>query len=246
MILAGACIARRSNPNKMHLKAKIDFSRYDAAMKSFMATSKRTVDQVTRENARGVIKHAVAVTPPASITESGTGWNVAIGQKAKKQGEEAIKRDLKKIFVRVVIEHKRQEEWPDLQVLYRQHRGRNGRITGRRKYHVDETKLAKLTKDLQAHVGYLASGWLPAARELGAKGIPAWITRHNAPGNVAFRTNGGRMLITVTNACKFAGEIPGLQRRIQYAVNKQAGAMERRVAHYMRRMEERAKQSFKK
>ena len=86
-------------------------------------------------------------------------------------------------------------------------------------------------KEMKGRVGILASGWNRAAAELGVRGVPAWITRHGTSyGGVSIRLGASEMSIEITNGTRFAGNVRGLERRIQRAVDSQAQAMERRVA----------------
>ena len=75
----------------------------------------------------------------------------------------------------------------------------------------------------------MRAGLLPE-RHLGVRGVPAWITRHGtAYGSISIRTSENEITIAITNGARFAGNVRGLERRVQKAVDSQALAMTRRL-----------------
>ena len=80
----------------MKITSSVDGAKnFDRAFAEFMATSKRELPVVMREQMRGIIKNVIGVTPPSSITRDGNGgWSIMQGGAAKKQGENAIAGDL--------------------------------------------------------------------------------------------------------------------------------------------------------
>lgn len=90
-----------------------------------------------------------------------------------------------------------------------------------------------------AKVGLLSSGWNAAATALGVR-LPRWIARHGTlHGSARIKTGAHSIEITAENAIRYAGDVEGLPRRIQWAVQRQAEAI-------IRRSEHRLKQSAKK
>lgn len=80
-------------------------------------------------------------------------------------------------------------------------------------------------------VGLLASGWNAAAAKLGLK-LPAWITRHGTSrGEIELRITETHFTILITNSVKFAGEVKGLERRVQFALDNRGNQMMRRLEH---------------
>lgn len=73
-------------------------------------------------------------------------------------------------------------------------------------------------KEIQKSVGYLAAGWVPAARKLGVR-LPAWIMRHRAPGYCDVTVSKTGIRVQFGNEVAFADNVRGLQRRFQSAVN---------------------------
>jgi hypothetical protein len=80
-----------------------------------------------------------------------------------------------------------------------------------------------------AKVGILASGWNSAATRLGLQ-LPTWITRHGtARGQCEVLTTGGRVKIRITNAVRYVGDVRGMDRRVQSALNNRAKQMDKQV-----------------
>ena len=97
---------------------KINYARLDEALARALTQSKREPVVYMKEQARGVVRRVVGITPPASITSSNfkdeTGadvWHVVQGGAAKRQGERTVISDIAKIYgtragaVQVIKEH---------------------------------------------------------------------------------------------------------------------------------------------
>jgi hypothetical protein len=81
-------------------------------------------------------------------------------------------------------------------------------------------------------IGILASGWNAAATRLGLV-LPQWITRHGTSrGQAEVLTSGGTVKIRITNAVLFAGDVSGMERRVQSALNNRAKQMDKQVDDY--------------
>lgn len=152
-----------------------------------------TVKEETRTVFKGIVRDAIAYTPPGSAG--------AQGKDAQRSGEAAINRDLNRMgFAPVTIKGKRTitQAWgrpiapvtvptkenprfadPDAFHLARLASKHGGRVTrgGAQAFYVDRRKFAAMQKRLFAEVGKLASGWVRAAQQLGVP-VPAWISRH--------------------------------------------------------------------
>lgn len=81
-------------------------------------------------------------------------------------------------------------------------------------------------KDTQASVWWLASGWARALRALGAR-LPTGTGKHDAPGSLAVIVNDALIDIKMTNRVKFAGQVPGIKRRIRSAMRIRAEVLQR-------------------
>jgi len=95
-------------------------------------------------------------------------------------------------------------------------------------------------KKVLARVGLLAAGWNASAIKLGAR-FPAWIKRHgHANGQCMVEENARGIRIRMENAVGFATKVRGLERRIKWAINAQANALDRAADNIMRKTAQRA------
>ena len=82
----------------------IDDTAFQSALTTMISQSKRGPLPVMLEQARGVARKIVGITPPAHITQAGTDesgdalWNVVIGGEAKKHGEALVRADIYKVY----------------------------------------------------------------------------------------------------------------------------------------------------
>jgi hypothetical protein len=123
--------------------------------------------------------------------------------------------------------------------------GRSTRDIGRHKNWDRGVVLANEKKAYIARmlrrVGTLAAGWNASAIKLGATRYPAWVKRQghaNGQGIVEVTPRGIRILME--NAVGFATKVRGLERRIQWALNAQAGALDRAATAIMQKTARRA------
>ena len=93
--------------------------------------------------------------------------------------------------------------------------------------------IAELIKAKKARVGYLASAWATAARDVGKIRVPAWVSRHAAPGNTDIRVREGEISASITNAVEWAGKVNGLRARMNAALRAQTRSMEKRLLFYI-------------
>lgn len=226
--------------NSLTLKAAWNDAELDRHIIDFSRAADRSVVDVGRTVAKGMVTDIIAITPPAS--------KGAQGVAAKRAGEGAIMRDLGAVFAPVRIKGYRTittvfgrkikkpvrvpttEHWPDVISIYheRSHRRHGGRMTRGRKqaYYVSRAKLTSLATGLKAKVGTLAAGWIPAALELGAK-VPAFIMRHagKAHGTIQITYEKGILIRAINHFPGNAGELAAdVQRRVEavkgYAIGK--------------------------
>ncbi len=93
--------------------------------------------------------------------------------------------------------------------------------------------IAELIKAKKTRVGYLASAWATAARDVGKIRVPAWVSRHTAPGSTAIRVREASITATITNAVEWAAKVNGLRARVNAALRAQTRSMEKRVLFYL-------------
>jgi hypothetical protein len=193
----------------------VDFNR---AAQRLVATSKKSAEQVLREQAALFVVDAAKLTPPNKDFK----WN-------KKGGEQAIRADLARVFVPST----RKDATTDLAAIHRAARGRFGRVN-RSTSPVPARGVAAYRRQVLALVGKMAAGWKSAAATLGAK-LPAWITRHSAAGFAKVETRGSEVNILVANQSVYPRLANEIERRLPYALRRRRNAINRRVDNFLRR-----------
>jgi len=234
-------------PSEIFKLETVSFNRSLALLRSIVP---KEGAELLKQQAGGFVKRVVSITPP-----SGGGRT---GLDARRGGERSIGRDLSAIFVGRPRIGKRQVKkvfghtpkspifvktkvlYPDVKRIYEERRarkdfhGRKVMTRGQRAaYYVDIYQLDALKKTLVKKVGILAAGWNRAAQELGVK-LPAWVTRHgDAAGAITMELGEdvGLMRISIIHAVDWNMNVEGFERRIQSALNMQAGAMDRQVTY---------------
>ena len=223
----------------MSKQIELNTKAFDAALVRFRSISRRSLEIILREQARGVLRKVIDWTPP--------GGKKATGQSAKKRGEACVERDILKLMqpwtpLRLPADILRAAgmfvDEPSSQspaAIHKANRTKTGRvrraITPRIK--VKKADLAKLIRDKKRMVGFLASGWKPAAALLGVA-VPAWVSRHSAPGVGSIRSTASSIEVTATNKVDGAPALD-MERRVQSALDSQAAAMVRRIESYAAR-----------
>lgn len=192
----------------------------------------RTFPQVLETAARGVVRRAISITPPASA--SGVEGGLDTGGEAKLRGYRTISRDLNKLFVPVKLKHRRKEAISGTEMVRIHARALSYKRPGAamrrdrgQPYYVDARKFNALEMKLRSHVGRLASGWVAAAQAIKAA-VPAWISRHGSSrGSVQMDFDSNELYFEAVNT---APGVPAYisaeaQKRIAYATQYQAKAM---------------------
>lgn len=161
-------------------------------------------------------------SPPASKGRTGS--------EAKKAGETAIKNDLAKMFV-LVAKNSAAPPSDPISAHRAAQNPRTGRVPrGATKVAITAAALRILQSVLLKRVGWLAAGWLPAAEKLGAKGVPAWIARHtSAPGACVVTVRATGIRLELVNAVSYVGSVADYERRVEKAIEYEAGALERQA-----------------
>lgn len=85
----------------------------------------------------------------------------------------------------------------------------------------------------QEDVWKLASGWAPALQALGRK-LPYGVGKHSSPGSLRVRINDAKIEIVAIDGLPWASEVTNIQRRILWAMNRRANALDRRWQHFIR------------
>lgn len=215
----------------------------------------RTMKEESTTVLKGMVRDALLYNPPASAG--------ATGSRAKAQGEIAISRDLgrmgfapkeikgfriiTKAFgrpiapVRVKTKENPAFAEPDVYHLERLRSKRGGRVSRGRvqAFYVRKSKFTSMLRRLRSEIGRLASGWIPAARQLGVA-IPAWIARHEGSGRgtiVQVIETAHRIVLRVTNRFPdtAGNEAAEMRRRIQKLKEYAIGRLKRQLPHILRK-----------
>jgi len=226
-----------------------DTSKLRAALRTYQLATLKDTDTVVRDAARNFVKRAASVTPPATgklnseakkrgesnvvgdLNHIFVGLSPALFEKfeaLRAQGVPELRTKSGRVIVRstdIAV--------PSIKGWHYANRRRAGRVrSGRRSSGgIRAVILSQRKKDYQRRVlkkvGLLMAGWNASAAKLGTK-LPAWTSRHG--------TGGGRCAVTKTrsgirirleNMVGFVTKVKGLERRVQWALNAQAGALER-------------------
>lgn len=203
------------------------------AFDTYMRGSKRSRLSALQTQARGILRSVIAVTPPS-------GWDPSVremtsGTEAKRRGEQAILNDLAKIMR---SSGKRNPDPSSPAAIHKSFRqpstGRVQKDLREEKFRIATAVLKAYRQETKSMVGFLASGWVPAARKLEKIRIPAWIARHSAPGHCILSVGPKGIAFRATNEVKFAGHMKDMQRRVNYAVNAQI----RNISKILKNLEE--------
>jgi len=210
------------------IKFKLHVDEFQRAAEKLAAYSKRDGETFMKEQIRGFIRHLLDFTPPSRGSTRGV--------KAKRLGDQAITGDIRAVFSgvsdpkRATVDSMAQMR----SVLKSRRRSGSMRVAkGGTKIKAPRALIAELIKAKKARVGYLASAWATAARGVGKVRVPAWVSRHAAPGNTDITVREGEISASITNAVEWAGKVNGLRARVNAALRAQSRAMEKRLLYYI-------------
>ena len=209
------------------VKFKLHLDEFQRAADRLAHYSKRDSETFMKEQIRGFIRHLLDLTPPSRGSIRGV--------KAKKRGEQAIIGDIRAVF-RGVSDPKRADVDSMAQmrsVLKSRRRSGTMRVAkGGTKLKAPKALIAELIKAKKARVGYLASAWATAAQSVGKIRVPAWVSRHAAPGNTDIKVSDGEISASITNAVEWAAKVGGLRARVNVALQVQTRSMEKRLLYF--------------
>ena len=229
---------------------QVDTSLLEHAFGALLKYSKRSFEDEFKRLTKGIVRNALMITPPASGKIAGAGVAESDGIN-QRRGERKIYRDIRAMYVPVALKGSRTytkifgrtmrtpvtkptvERWPNVESDYLAvtRRSKNGRTlsgTRRQKRYADATKVAALMNKLVPHVGWAASGFAKAGARVGVR-MPIYTRGKNAPGNVTLVMDDTRLFFELENAVKYIDQIPGIQSRLQSAVDYQAKGMMRQL-----------------
>ncbi|MFK5920909.1 MAG: hypothetical protein QM496_01915 [Verrucomicrobiota bacterium] len=196
---------------------------FNRSVERFMKYSKKSLEEVMKAQAKSIVKTLISVTPPGSEGVS--------GQAAKKQGEAAVERDIRRVLAPASAKFAR--KGVDLKQVHQKRRNFRGRVNKRGVVHlVPKGEFTRYLRERKKKVGFLAGGFNTAAAKLGYK-PPAWIWRHSSPGAVKIRVSGRGINVLITNKVKFAGNVKGIERRMDFAMKTQSERMHSQVDYFL-------------
>jgi hypothetical protein len=252
----------------MSEEIKMDWSRFETALQRRLATSSRDHLLVLSDQARGILRKVVEITPPGTKGVNG------LSRAARAMGQAAVERDIRSLYgtasgaydtIRQRDEAAAAAFWAnhkagdttaasailraktgtglhkfDGGTLHKRHQNRRGRVRSKRVifYVDDERDLDAYIKGKQKRVNFLQAGWKAAFAKLGLP-LPVNVSGHEAPSTAVIEVTATRLRILAVNAVNYASNTD-LERRIQWAINGQAGSMERQMEKYMENLNRRA------
>jgi hypothetical protein len=252
----------------MSEEINMDWSRFETALQRRLATSSRDHLAVLSEQARGIQRRVIEVTPPGSEGVKGT------SRKAREMGMAAVGRDIRRIYgtpgdayelIRAKNEQVAGAFWKAHQQrdvaeasrlmesvvgkklfpfdggkLHGSFKKKQGRVKSRGAifFVEDEKELNDYIKTRQKRVQFLQAGWKEAASKLGLT-LPSSISTHHSVGSAVIEVTATRIRIVATNGVSYASNAD-VERRIQFAINAQGGAMERQMERYVETLNRRA------
>lgn len=178
-----------------------------------------------RTQARGVMTEVVSRTPP--------GGGPVRGMQAKKRGEAIVEGDIQKLFRPVTKPVPGTITSAEkLGSIHEGARNKYGRVHREldEKHTVLRPVLTAYRRQKMKRVGYLAAGFNRASARVGYK-PPAWIWRHNSPGDVMLRVTARGIYFLATNRVDFASGVSNLEKRIQTGIDAQTSKIYRQIDH---------------
>lgn len=162
------------------------------------------------------------------------------GDDARKQGEAAVESDIRKLFQ---VRKKRPKNPCDIPSVHKRFRSSSdGRVHIKLNRGVIDKRYHVLASDLNAYialkkkqVGILTAGWVEAGKSIGGIKAPKWISKHSAKGSGKITVSSSRITFKASNDVPYAGQVADFQRRITYALDAQAGKLERQIENYEKR-----------
>lgn len=236
------------------VRIEVNTAVFVSAIERRFENSKKTWSTFFREQTGLLVKKIALVTPPGKpVKVSQMGETGGSFSSNKKRGEARLRKNIWQIFTtkqnklnvpgRYLSRAEKQtivqqnSQLSSMKEVHDRMRNRRGGInSGQSPFFVVEANAIKrYFKYRKQRVGYLAGGWIPAANKLGAKGLPAWIKRHNSPGTVKLTVGFSQVIFEAQNNVGFAGDIDRMQDRIQWACSLATSDLMKQIAKYENR-----------
>jgi hypothetical protein len=216
--------------------------------------SRKTWADFFQQQTALLVKKIALVTPPGSPVKVSQG-DAAPGKfgQNKKRGEQKLKKNILQIFTadrrKLVRSGRYLSAAEKTQIIARNSqlsemkqvhdRMRNGRgVINRGQspfFVVTKTAISRYFANRKKRIGYLSGGWIPAANKTGAKGMPAWVTRHTSPGAAKLTIGNYEMILEASNQVGFASDIERLPDRVQWACSLATSDLMKQIAKHENR-----------
>lgn len=187
-----------------------DTTQLREVMREFSRVSRRSLDDVIRQQAGVITGYMIALTPPAASRGQALSARGGVSNSAKKRGESRVAADIAALFPTTKMREGKIDGMIDAGFefgtgrgrkkitqfaateadLVRIHQAARSKSTGRTRTGSTGQNMAltrsgirsAYIKSMQKQVGKLSAGWLRAAKELrtAKRNTPAWITRHGS------------------------------------------------------------------
>lgn len=233
---------------------KVDWSRFETALVKRIASSKRETLHILTEQARGITARITSITPAAKPASIAADIRKVYGTPAMAYAEIQRRGDPradqfwfihKKGGIRTAADLFHDITGSQLYEFdggtAHQRARKRGKVNLRRPLFFirDEQPLKDYIREMQQRRDWLRSGWGPVARKLGGS-YAAGVLRHaTSPGSAEIVITADRLSVRAVNGVGYASNTD-LERRVQFAINAQAGAMERAFERYEETLNRRA------
>lgn len=203
----------------------IDVGGFNAALLEMLSQTRRSSKEVIAEQAKGVIRNVIRVTPPGRSSGASLGA-------ARKSGRTKVAADIHKVLLGVPLKQAEAIDIGSIKAAHKKAR-KNGQVgeSGNR-LRVPKTMLNEYIRRQQTKVGRLAAGWRAAAAKFGVP-LPPWIASHSTPSLVKVTATSTSFGMKATNRSPYAQSVRTLERQVRHAVHAQGGAMRKRIASYV-------------
>jgi hypothetical protein len=230
---------------------KIDWTRFNEALVRRVATSQRERPQILVEQARGIFSKVAMITPSAKVGSIAADIRRVYG--TPRGAYDALKREgggMEKPFWKAVkaghintasdiLQSRTGKPLYDFDggVAHRRAKNRRGKVKQRAPFFFirDEESLKAYIKEMQTHKDWLRSGWGATARKLGGSYVEGVLKHASAPGSANVDIGTDRISVTGENGVEYAS-IVDLERQLKWAIEAQAGAMERQWVAFEEKM----------
>jgi hypothetical protein len=206
------------------------------ALLEFSVVTGRGLKEVVEHNMKIIIQKAIMITPPGmGIKESAS--------VARARGEKKVESDIRKVLWAPdkALRRSRKASVGQIKKIHQGARGRDGqvkkgaavrllgvRITVSNATPVEKADLDRYIRERKKKVGIMRSGWNAAAARFGAN-PPGWVARHRGPGTVEAPWTQNGMTVTAENRVSFIRGFRDADRRLEWVVKAQTGAVNRQL-----------------